>query len=95
MTMTLSEYLAAGGRGALVRLSASICAHAPDVSRWARKKRPVPEKSATAIEQATAGAVTRRELRPNDWYRIWPELVTPETPAPSAAAPASKEPSHG
>jgi DNA-binding transcriptional regulator YdaS (Cro superfamily) len=27
------------------------------------------------IERATDGAVTRRELRPDDWQRIWPELV--------------------
>lgn len=30
---------------------------------------------AVSIEQATGGAVTRQELRPNDWMRIWPELV--------------------
>lgn len=28
-----------------------------------------------AIEQATAGAVTRKDLRPNDWAEIWPELI--------------------
>ncbi|EPM0510238.1 TPA: helix-turn-helix domain-containing protein [Pseudomonas putida] len=30
---------------------------------------------ATSIELATGGAVTRRELRPDDWSRIWPELT--------------------
>ena len=29
-----------------------------------------------AIEKATAGAVTRQELRPGDWRLIWPELIT-------------------
>lgn len=28
-----------------------------------------------AIEQSTAGAVTRQELRPDDWHLIWPELA--------------------
>lgn len=28
-----------------------------------------------AIEQATDGAVTRQELRPDDWAAIWPELA--------------------
>ena len=29
----------------------------------------------TAIEQATAGAVRRWDLRPDDWHLIWPELI--------------------
>lgn len=29
---------------------------------------------ASSIELATSGAVTRQELRPDDWSRIWPEL---------------------
>ena len=28
-----------------------------------------------SIERATGGAVTRRDLRPDDWARIWPELA--------------------
>ncbi|MBV6304905.1 helix-turn-helix domain-containing protein [Candidimonas humi] len=36
--------------------------------------RPVPEKVCVRIERATAGAVTRRDLRPDDWADIWPEL---------------------
>ena len=27
------------------------------------------------IERITAGAVTRRDLRPDDWQRVWPELA--------------------
>lgn len=33
------------------------------------------EKLCVRIERATAGAVTRRDLRPDDWADIWPELV--------------------
>ena len=29
---------------------------------------------AVAIERATSGAVTRQELRPNDFWKIWPDL---------------------
>ena len=29
---------------------------------------------AVLIEKATNGAVTRQELRPDDWQAIWPEL---------------------
>lgn len=27
------------------------------------------------IELASNGEVTRKDLRPNDWHRIWPELA--------------------
>ena len=39
-----------------------------------------------AIERATNGAVTRRDLRPNDWHLIWPELIDADHPAPVEAA---------
>ena len=26
------------------------------------------------IEKLTNGAVTRKDLRPDDWHEIWPEL---------------------
>ena len=29
---------------------------------------------AVNIERESGGAVTRRELRPRDWARIWPEI---------------------
>lgn len=38
---------------------------------------------AVCVERESAGAVTRRDLRPDDWHRIWPELVTEEHPAPA------------
>jgi len=34
---------------------------------------------AAAIERATNGQVTRRDLRPLDWQAIWPELAALET----------------
>lgn len=35
---------------------------------------PSPE-NCVAIERATSGAVRRWDLRPDDWHRIWPELI--------------------
>lgn len=35
----------------------------------------VPTKHCASIEQVTNGAVTRKDLRPDDWHLIWPELV--------------------
>lgn len=38
----------------------------------------VPVEHCTAIEAAVNGAVRRWDLRPDDWYRIWPELIGAE-----------------
>jgi len=46
------------------------------VYQWRTKLRPVPIGHCAAIERATEGAVTRRDLRPDDWHLIWPELAT-------------------
>jgi DNA-binding transcriptional regulator YdaS (Cro superfamily) len=43
------------------------------VIKW-KKNKEVPIERCLAIERATNGAVTRKELRPNDWRLIWPEL---------------------
>jgi DNA-binding transcriptional regulator YdaS (Cro superfamily) len=32
---------------------------------------------ASRTERSTAGLVTRKDLRPNDWQQIWPELSAP------------------
>lgn len=54
------------------------------VWNWLNRPGSVPIEHCAAIEKATAGAVTRRDLRPDDWHRIWPELVTAQHPAPEA-----------
>lgn len=51
-------------------------------------REPSPELC-VLIEAASSGAVTRRDLRPEDWWRIWPELVTAEHPAPEARQEAA------
>ena len=33
------------------------------------------EKLAVQLEKITGGALSRREMRPNDWWEIWPELA--------------------
>ncbi|HHT8835129.1 TPA: transcriptional regulator [Burkholderia cenocepacia] len=45
------------------------------VSNWLKGGQIRPEHC-SAIELFTGGAVTRRDLRPDDWHKIWPELVT-------------------
>jgi DNA-binding transcriptional regulator YdaS (Cro superfamily) len=44
--------------------------------QWLNELRPVAPKHCPAIEAATGGKVTRKELRPDDWQDIWPDLVS-------------------
>jgi DNA-binding transcriptional regulator YdaS (Cro superfamily) len=74
--MNLSQYLSLE-RGRQASLARAIGAHAPDISRWAAGTRPIPVEYGAAIEGATGGLVTRKEMFPNDWPRIWPELLPP------------------
>jgi len=53
------------------------------ITNW--KAGSVPVIHCTAIEQATSGAVTRQDLRPNDWQAIWPELDKPARKPKQAA----------
>jgi DNA-binding transcriptional regulator YdaS (Cro superfamily) len=52
---------------------------------WRDGKRSFPPEYCAPIELACGGVVTRRDLRPNDWWVIWPELVTDEHPIPQLA----------
>lgn len=76
---------AAGGQAAL---AAAIGVKQQHVWNWLNRPSVVPPEWCVAIERAMASKVTRRDLRPNDWWLIWPELITAEHPAPAPAAAA-------
>lgn len=71
------------GRGA--ELARALPVKAPFVSDWARGKKAVPVARCAAIERVTEGAVTRQDLRPDDWHLIWPELACTRTYQPADA----------
>lgn len=75
-----------GGQAELAR---RLGITAPAVQQWRTGERPVPVQHCAAIERATEGAVRRWDLRPTDWWLIWPELVgtpgAPEAPTREAA----------
>ncbi|HBE20085.1 MAG TPA: hypothetical protein DDW51_21330 [Cyanobacteria bacterium UBA11367] len=48
--------------------------HDVSLVHWRDGKRPVPIPRCTQLEVATGGLVTRKDLRPGDWWKIWPEL---------------------
>lgn len=72
--MKLSKYIKSK-RGLAKELAEKIGGHPPDVHKWADGTRPIPLKFGVPIERATNGKVTRKDLFPNDWQDIWPELV--------------------
>lgn len=71
--MRLIEYVK--GRGSQRELADKIGITPVLISQWANAARPVPPERCVEIERATNGAVTRKDLRPADWHKIWPELI--------------------
>lgn len=82
--MDLKTYIqSAHGNGSTLALALEI---PPSyLSQMASGNRSVTPERASKIELATAKAVMRWDLRPEDWYRIWPELIeskgAPKVPA--------------
>jgi DNA-binding transcriptional regulator YdaS (Cro superfamily) len=72
--MSLREYLRQ--RGMQARLARLLAVNPVLIHQWAYGKRPIPIHRCADIERVTAGQVTRQDLRPEDWFRIWPELAT-------------------
>lgn len=86
--MNLDEYLSAADAPSASELAKLIGApHVAQINQWRNpgiNRRPSPAYC-VAIERATSGAVTRRDLRPDDWQDIWPELAALTTAAALAA----------
>lgn len=72
--MKLHEYIKQRGRGSISALAKGIKAPTPDVSRWVSGVRDCPPWRCVAIEEFTNGNVTRKELRPHDYKKHWPEI---------------------
>jgi DNA-binding transcriptional regulator YdaS (Cro superfamily) len=58
-------------------LAAQLKVTPPTVNQWVKGTRPVPAAYCKAIEQVTNGEVTRSDLRPTDFWLIWPDLPRP------------------
>ncbi|NML34538.1 transcriptional regulator [Paraburkholderia antibiotica] len=88
--MDLKTYLSSK-RGRARQLAKQIGGYESDISDWKQGKQPVPIPRCRAIESATSGEVTRPDLRPTDWYEIWPELIGApgSPPVPTASTEAA------
>lgn len=86
--MTLTEFVRAE-HGRLAQVAARSGLAPAFLSQIANGVRGVPAERAADIERACDGAVRRWDLRPVDWYRIWPELIgaegAPDVPQQEAA----------
>lgn len=84
--MTLNEYFKSRAGLSVGELATEIGVKSPlQIRQWQHgyaKRKPGPTYC-IAIEKATNGLVTRKELRPTDYHLIWPDLAEPQ-----------KEPAH-
>lgn len=73
--------------GGVGRLARALGLRQSAVSNWKLRGTVVPAEHCVLIEQATSRAIRRWDLRPLDWYRIWPELIdiegAPDVPEPT------------
>ena len=46
---------------------------------WRDELRKFPIEFCSVIESATDGEITRQDMRPKDYWLIWPDLKAPET----------------
>jgi DNA-binding transcriptional regulator YdaS (Cro superfamily) len=85
---------ASAAAGGAAKLAALLGVSAQAITNW-KERGVVPIERCLAIERATGGIVTRRDLR-NDWRAIWPELADTgeRRRSTDGAAPPNQSPDH-
>lgn len=73
--MDLKTYLSSLERGGASKLAEAIGVSASFLSQMAAGSSAISPARCVSIEKATGGTVSRRDLRPDDWQDIWPELI--------------------
>lgn len=74
--MNLKQYFSKKYSKTVSDLALEIGVSDAQLRQWIhgyQNRRPSPE-NCVAIEYATNKKVTRKDLRPKDWEKIWPEL---------------------
>ncbi len=79
--MNLKTYLSSLEPGGHSRIAGILGVSKSFLSQMAAGSANISPARCVAIERATNGVVTRRELRPDDWAAIWPELSESTIPA--------------
>jgi DNA-binding transcriptional regulator YdaS (Cro superfamily) len=73
--MDLKTYLSSSERGTATKLAAALGVSTSYLSQMVSGTSPISIPRCVEIENATCKQVTRKDLRPDDWPLIWPELV--------------------
>jgi DNA-binding transcriptional regulator YdaS (Cro superfamily) len=73
--------------GSLTSLAARLSVEPQVVVNW--RTRGVPVTQCSALEAACDLAVRRWDMRPDDWHRIWPELIGTEGAPPVSTQEAA------
>lgn len=84
--MNLKTYFSTLERGGATLLAEKLGVSISFLSQMASGAAAISPARCVAIERSTAGAVTRQELRPDDWHLIWPELAEKVGAGTTAAA---------
>ncbi|PIT44505.1 transcriptional regulator [Snodgrassella alvi] len=72
--MELKSYLSQE-RGRSTNMARALNTSPGFITMIANGRKAVPPQKAVAIEQYTNGIVTRKNLRPLDYAKFWPELA--------------------
>lgn len=73
--MELKAYINKLERGGAKKLAETLGISRSHLSQMASKRCPISPQRCVEIEQATQKNVSRQDLRPADWDKIWPELI--------------------
>lgn len=82
--MDLKTYISKE-RGNASKLADALKISISYLSQMASGAAPISPSRCVEIEKATGGVVTRRDLKPENWHLIWPELVNKKNPIPREA----------
>ena len=66
-------------RGRSSELASALSISRSYLSQLAAGTSPMPIKTAVLIEGWSCGQVSRKEMFPDDWHHIWPELSTEQS----------------
>lgn len=72
--MQLKQYIDELERGEAKKLAERLFVSSSYLSQMASGRCSISPARCVEIETATNGKVSRRDLRPDDWQKIWPEL---------------------
>ena len=84
--MDLKTFIETSERGTATMLAEKINVSTSFLSQMASGAASISPARCVEIEQATCGIVSRRDIRPDDWHLIWPELKNKALKPAKAAA---------